>query len=318
MNQLNFFHNISATSPIRWAGSKTKLLKLLTNAFMQSNLKPNIYYEPFFGSGSLFFFLKSQQLINKSILSDFLPELEIFYKTIRNTTALKNFNSEVAKLIAGYNRKQSHESKTKYYKNKRNEFNLLLDRRRKLSQDEKVKLSSLFYFLNRTGFNGLYRKNMNGKYNVPHGRRASSNNQNIEFSKKQINNFENISQLLKNTTIKSGSYEKIVEKVTKDDFLYIDPPYVNNFVDYSEKGFNQHDHIALSNQLEIIRTQGVKFLFSNSNTEMTKEIFFNKNLYCYELDVTRTIERRKKDKNHKITEILVSSYKLDSFGRSIW
>ena len=318
MNQLNFFENISATTPIRWAGRKTKLIKGITGAFQQANLNPSIYYEPFFGSGSLFFSLKSQHLITKAVISDYLPELEIFYKTIKNSTKLKNFEIEVIELITGYNRKKSHESKTNYYKNKRNEYNLLLKKKKKISQYEKVYLSSLFYFLNRTGFNGLYRKNTNGEYNVPHGRRASSKNQNIKLSKADFKNFEKISLLLKNTTIKSGTYQNIIKKATNEDFIYLDPPYVGNFVDYSEKGFNQNDHIELSKHLETLRTRGVKFLFSNSNTDMTKEIFFNKNLFCYELEVTRTIERRMKEKDGRTTEVLVSPYKLDSLGKSIW
>ncbi len=318
MNQLNFFEYISATTPIRWAGRKTKLLNVITGAFQQANLKPSIYYEPFFGSGSLFFSLKSKQLISEAVVSDFLPELEIFYKTIKNRSSLKNFDREVVEVIVGYNKKRTHESKTKYYKDIRDEYNLLLKKKKNISQQERVYLSALFYFLNRTGFNGLYRKNTDGEYNVPHGRRASSKNQNIEFTPQDIKNLENISLLLKNTLIKSGKYQNIINKATNKDFIYMDPPYVDNFVDYTEKGFSQDNHIELSKHLETLRTKGVKFLFSNSNTDMTKEIFFNKNLFCYELEVTRTIERRKKEKDGRTTEVLVSPYKLNSLGKSIW
>jgi len=318
VNQLNFFENISATTPIRWAGRKTKLLKVITGAFQQANLKPSIYYEPFFGSGSLFFSLKSKQLISEAVVSDFLPELEIFYKTIKNSSSLKNFDREVVEIIAGYNRKRSHESKTNYYKDKRDEYNLLLKKKKNISQQEKVYLSSLFYFLNRTGFNGLYRKNADGEYNVPHGRRASSKNQNIELTQQDSKNLENVSLLLKNTTIKSGTYQNIIEKATNKDFVYLDPPYVDNFVDYSEKGFNHDNHIELSKHLESLRTKGVKFLFSNSNTENTIEIFQNKKLFGYEVEVTRTIDRSTKNNDGKTSEILISSYKLENTGKNLW
>ena len=106
--------------------------------------------------------------------------------------------------------------------------------------------------------------------------------------------------------------------LTRNDFVFFDPPYVENFVDYSEKGFDSFKSVELSKALKQLKEKSVSFLMTNSNTEKTKEIFFNKDLFCYELEVTRTIERRKNNNSGRITEILVSSYKIDGLGKSIW
>lgn len=318
MTQQNLFENVTAITPIRWAGRKTKLLKVLIGAYEQLNFKPEIYYEPFFGSGALFFALKSKHLVNKASISDFLSELEIFYKVVKNPSSLNSFLQNVQSLFCSYNKKRTYGTKSNYYNEIRSEYNLLLNKSKHLLPDEKIDLSSYFYFLNKTGFNGLYRKNSEGSYNVPHGRRASSISQNVDLSFKDVQNFENVSLLLKNTKIYSGAYQKTFQIATKKDFIYIDPPYVNNFVDYSEKGFNDSDHIELSTNLEKLRLKGVKFLFSNSNTKKTLEIFKNPNLFAYEVGVTRTFDRNTKNKDGKTSEILISSFSLNNIGKSLW
>jgi DNA adenine methylase len=186
-----------------------------------------------------------------------------------------------------------------------------------LNKEEKINLSALLLFLNKTCFNGVYRKNSKGQFNVPHGRRAGSS-QNLKFNLQDSQHLLNLSKLFNNTKITSGDFNDALVNLNRNDFVFLDPPYVENFVNYSEKGFDDLKNIELSKAIKQLKENSINFLMTNSNTEKTKEIFFNKKFFCYELEVTRTIERRKKNRSGRITEILVSSYKIDALGKSIW
>lgn len=316
MNQL--FESIHNSAPVlKWPGRKTKLLKPLKVAIKNIGYQPDLYVEPFFGSGAVFFMLKNEGLIHKSNINDYLKELEIFYKTLKNKKNLDIFFSKYTKLIRQYNSQKSTDDRKEFYNKKRNSYNSLLSSINSLNNEERVNLSSHLFFLNKTGFNGVYRKNSKGQYNVPHGRRAGSS-QKIKFDFKDKENLKNLSNSLKNTKITSGDFSSSLFGLTRNDFVFFDPPYVENFVDYSEKGFDSFKSVELSKALKQLKEKSVSFLMTNSNTEKTKEIFFNKDLFCYELEVTRTIERRKNNNSGRITEILVSSYKIDGLGKSIW
>lgn len=316
MNQL--FENSTNYSPaLKWPGRKTKLLKQIKLAFEAASCKPQLYIEPFLGSGAVFLMLKNDGLIEKALLNDYLTELEIFYKVLKNKNDLNYFEIELKKLIRMYNTKNSIEDKKDFYNNKRDDYNALLSSIKNINNEEKVSLSALLQFLNKTCFNGVYRKNNNGKFNVPHGRRVGAS-QNLKYDSNDTKHLLNLSKLLKNTNITSGDFNKSLVTVSKNDFVFLDPPYVENFVNYSEKGFDDSKNMELSKAISELKDKSINFLMTNSNTEKTKEIFFNKKLYCYELEVTRTIERRKQNKSGRITEILVSSYKIDTLGNSIW
>lgn len=316
MNKL-FESTHIATPVLKWPGRKTKLLKPLKVAFENIGYQPDLYVEPFFGSGAVFFMLKNEGLIYKSNINDYLKELEIFYKTLKNKKNLDLFFSKFTKFIRQYNSQKSIEGRKEFYNIKRNSYNALLSSVNSLNNEERVNLSAHLIFLSKTGFNGVYRKNSKGQYNVPHGRRAGTS-QKIKFDIKDKENLKSLSNSLRNTRITSGDFSRSLIGLKRNDFAFLDPPYVENFVDYSEKGFDTFKSVELSNTLKQLKEKSVNFLMTNSNTEKTKEIFFSKNLFCYELEVTRTIERRKNNNSGKITEILVSSYKIDGLGKSIW
>ncbi|MDA7572403.1 Dam family site-specific DNA-(adenine-N6)-methyltransferase [bacterium] len=316
MNQL--FESFTNSSPaLKWPGRKTKLLKPIKLAFQSAPCKPEVYIEPFVGSGAVFLMLKNNGLIKKAFLNDYLKELEIFYKTLKNRSNLNNFEIEFKKHLKSYNAKSSIEEKKNFYNKKRETYNTLLLSIENLHKEEKVELSALLLFLNKSCFNGVYRKNNNGQFNVPHGRRAGLS-QNLKFDLNDSQHLLNLSKLFNNTKITSGDFNKSLVNVNQNDFVFIDPPYVEKFVDYSEKGFDDSKNIELYQTIKQLKERSVNFLMTNSNTPKTKEIFFNNKFYCYELEVTRTIERRKNDKSGRTTEILVSSYKIDALGESIW
>jgi len=316
MNQL-FENSINCSPALKWPGRKTKLLKQIKLAFEAASYKPQFYIEPFLGSGAVFLMLKNEGLIKKALLNDYLKELEIFYKVLKNRNNLSCFEIELKKLIRIYNTKNSIEDKKAFYNNKREDYNALLSSIKNLNNEEKINLSALLQFLNKTCFNGVYRKNNKGKFNVPHGRRVGIS-QNLKYDSNDTRHLLNLSNLLQNTKITSGDFNKSLTTASKNDFVFLDPPYVENFVNYSEKGFDDTKNMELSKAISELKDESINFLMTNSNTEKTKEIFFNKKLFCYELEVTRTIERRKQNKSGRITEILVSSYKIDALGNSIW
>lgn len=316
MSQL-FESFTNSSPPLKWPGRKTKLLKPIKLAFQSAACKPEVYIEPFVGSGAVFLMLKNTGLIKKAFLNDYLKELEIFYKTLKNRSNLNNLEIGFKKHIRLYNARNSNEEKKDFYNKKRETYNTLLSSIENLNKEEKVELSALLLFLNKSCFNGVYRKNNKGQFNVPHGRRVGLS-QNLKFDLNDSQHLLNLSKLFSNTKITSGDFSKSLVNVSHNDFVFIDPPYVENFVGYSEKGFDDSKNIELSQTINQLKERNINFLMSNSNTEKTKEIFFNSRLYCYELEVTRTIERRKNDRSGRTTEILVSSYKIDALGESIW
>lgn len=301
---------------LKWPGNKTQLLKVLISATEECSNFEN-YYEPFFGSGAFYFFLKRNQKINKkAFLNDYLNELILFYKTIKNPNTIEKIIREIDEIFNKYNSLEKLEDKKKMYLILRNKYNSFLNKDN-LTQHQVIEQSALLYVLNKTCFNGVYRKSKQGKFNVPHGRRVG-NSQSINFGKQQKEYFRVTKKLLHNTKLTSTSYIDVVKAATEKDFVYLDPPYVNNFTDYTSEGFNDNDFFELDKTIKILTEKNVKFLMSNSNTNTTQEIFYDKRLYCYEVGVTRTIDRSKSYNKGATTELLISNYELKFLGKSIW
>lgn len=301
---------------LKWPGNKTQLLKVLINATEQFRNFEN-YYEPFFGSGAFYFFLKRNQKINnKAFLNDYLEELILFYKTIKNPKTIEKILTEIDVVLKKYNSLEKLQDKKEMYLNLRDKYNNFLNKDT-LTQNEVIQQSALLYVLNKTCFNGVYRKSKQGNFNVPHGRRVGGS-QSIKFGEQQKEYFRVTKKLLRNTILTSTSYDKALQSATEKDFVYLDPPYVDNFTDYTSEGFNDVDFSNLDKNIKLLIEKNIKFLMSNSNTSRTKEIFFDKSLYCYEVGVTRTIDRSKSYNTGKTTELLMSNYELKFLGKSIW
>lgn len=301
---------------LKWPGNKTQLLKVLINTTEQFSNFEN-YYEPFFGSGAFYFFLKRNQKINnKAFLNDYLKELILFYKTIKNPKTIEKIITEIDMVLKKYNSLETLHDKKEMYLNLREKYNSFLNKDT-LIQNESIQQSALLYVLNKTCFNGVYRKSKQGKFNVPHGRRVGDS-QSINFGEQQKEYFRETKKLLRNTKITSTSYDKALNSATEKDFVYLDPPYVDNFTDYTSEGFKDDDFSDLNKNIKLLIEKNVKFLMSNSNTNRTTEIFYDKKLYCYEVGVTRTIDRSKTYNTGRTTELLISNYELEFLGKSIW
>ncbi|MBR6162821.1 DNA adenine methylase [bacterium] len=264
---------------VKWVGGKRQLMfELLKN--MPENY--NRYFEPFIGGGALFFELQP----NNAYISDMNKELINLYQVVRD-----NVDELVADL-------QKHDISKEYFMKIRN-----IDRTEEYENWSDVKKASRFIYLNRTCFNGMYRVNSKGEFNVPFG----------HYKNPRIldeNNLINCSNLLQRTEIKHADFSEILKKVKKDDFVYFDPPYVplsetSSFTSYTKDGFDMDMQFKLRDVCDELDTMGVKFLLSNSDTKLVNELYENYNIK--KVFASRQINANA-DGRGKITEVLVRNY----------
>lgn len=264
---------------VKWVGGKRQLMfDLLKNMPEDCNR----YFEPFIGGGALFFELQP----DNAYISDMNEELINLYQVVRDN---------VDELIADL---QKHNISKDYFMEIRN-----IDRTDEYKNWSDVKKASRFIYLNRTCFNGMYRVNSKGEFNVPFG----------HYKNPRIideNNLLNCSELLKKTEIKCADFSDILSKVQKDDFVYFDPPYVplnetSGFTSYTKDGFDIDMQFKLRDVCDELDSMGVKFLLSNSDTKLVNELYAN-----YEIKkvfASRQINANA-DGRGKITEVLVRNY----------
>jgi len=253
---------------LKWVGGKTKLLPKIYENFPKEF---HDYYEPFLGGGSVFLnFPLNKQLF----LSDINSDLILCYTFIResNDFEFKLFLKDLKYLY------KTH-TKDHYYE------------RRDKKNMEVYQNVSKFIYLNKTCFNGLYRVNKSGKFNVSIG---SIKQIDIDL---EIENLKNFRKHLKkmNVSFENDSYEKIKPK--KNDFVYLDPPYFNTFNCYTKKNFDQN---KLKDFCDDLNEKGIYFLLSNINCDEMKNLYKD---YCFkEIEVQSGMGRKKQK------ELLVKNY----------
>lgn len=233
---------------LRWAGGKTWLLKDL-ESFLPKEIKN--YHEPFIGGGSVFIYLKSTGRIqNKAYLSDRNKDLINAYQVLKGQ--LKPLISVLSE-----------------FKNEKDFYYFIRDQR----YSDKLQQAAQFIFLNRTSFNGIYRVNLKGEYNVPYG-----------FKKyKQLFDFENfkeLSKLLKGVSLKSRDFATTLNDINKGDLVFLDPPYTvahenNGFVKYNQKIFSWEDQERLKEYIEKIKAKGAYFILTNAAHRSIRSLFHN-------------------------------------------
>ena len=315
---------------IKWAGGKTRLnpqlIKVADAALKSLKIKKFDYYEPFFGGGALFFELHKNDKIDSAHINDIIPHLISFYKTIANNELLNELLEKIEELAYEFN--VSDQEKVYGTAKKNNgmvgRFNdlwtITKDGELKLiSEDTRIESAALFYVLNKTGFNGMFRLNKKGKFNIPKG-----DTNKVNFNDEVKNNFKNVSSILLKTKIHCGSYEKILPPENEIDknksFIYLDPPYIPDsdtadFTDYSKEGVKEKDHKQIANIFHQLAKSGHKVVLSNNSNNDSKKMYAkNKNVFAYEVDVSRAIAKTKKGKRPPSKELLVSSFKLEELG----
>lgn len=227
---------------LRWAGGKTWLLKNIS-FFLPDSF--NNYHEPFLGGGSVFFYLKPP---NNSYLSDSNSELVNAYLQIRDSV------EEVISILETFSN-----TKTDYYAIRSSSFNNI------------IKKAAQFIYLNRTSFNGIYRVNLKGKYNVPYGYNNYQSLYDFEL-------LRNGSKALNCTEITCSDFENSLTNVKNNDLVFLDPPYTishikNGFIKYNEKLFSWQDQERLALYIEEIKKIGAFYLMTNAKHESVEDLY---------------------------------------------
>ena len=278
---------------IKWVGGKTRLIKRLDKELPKLVKKGEFnYVEPFLGGGAVFFYIISNYKVKKAHLNDLNSHLINLYLDIKNDH--KSLCDSISLIENEY---RSSNNKKGYYLEKRYRFN---------SIEDSIEKSSIFIFLNKTGFNGMYRENSKGEFNIPFG-----NMKNPTILNKEL--ITNVCELLNNNDIifTSKSFEKIRLKET-NTFYYLDPPYrpiskTSSFTDYTKSDFDDKIQKQLKKYCDIINDDKNLFMQSNSYSE---DGFFQKlynNRKIDNLDVMRTIGADG-NKRIKVKEILIKNY----------
>jgi DNA adenine methylase len=297
--------NLSVKPFVKWAGGKGQLLNEIRSKYpLNLGSKVYKYCEPFVGGGAVLFDVLSNFRLKEVLINDINAELINTYLQIQDNVTELIYQLEIMQNI--FWPLDKIKRKTVYLEN-RERFNYL-----KLNDDKKVNLekAALFIFLNKTCFNGLFRVNKKGFFNVPMG----------AYSKPLIcdrENLLNISKLLKGVQIICGDYRKCESFVDDKTFVYIDPPYrpltqTANFTAYHEKIFDDNEQVALGNFVDKIHQKGAKVLVSNSDPKNIDEQdhFFDElyNKYKIERVTAKRMINCNGENRGEISELLISNF----------
>ena len=284
---------------IKWVGGKTQLIEQL-EALLPADFeewKEVTYIEPFVGGGAmLFYMLRTHANIQTAVINDINSDLTTCYKVVRNhPSELVEFLQQIQ---AEYYALTSEDERKAFYMQRRDEFNT--------KSLDPLRNTTLFFFLNRTCFNGLYRVNKAGLFNVPFGR----------YDHPQICDAKTIyadSALLQKVEIFTGDYQQVFPFAQGKTLFYFDPPYrpLNNtssFNDYAKEPFNNLAQVRLKEFCDTVVASGYHFMLSNSDCQ---DGFFDDLYSPYIIErvfASRSINANP-SKRGKLTEILVHNYK---------
>lgn len=287
---------------LKWAGGKNQLLKEIEKFYPFGDSNFTKYAEPLVGGGAVLFDILSKYDLEEVYISDINAELINAYRVIRD---------DVENLICLLKEMQKafipldDEQRKNYYYQKRERFN-----RMKQENTSDTEQAALMIFLNRTCFNGLYRVNKKGQFNVPMG---AYKNPLICDEK----NLKAISEKLEQVTIVCGDYTKAAEFIDEHTFVYFDPPYrplnsTSGFTAYTEDSFCDEDQIKLAKFVDDMDKKGAKIVVSNSDPKNTDENddFFDKIYSSHTIsrvNASRMINSNSKNRG-KIKELLISNF----------
>ena len=283
---------------VKWVGGKTQLIDQL-EALLPADFDKweNVtYIEPFVGGGAmLFYMLQTHSNIKSAVINDINPDLTTCYKVVKESPS--ELVQSLKEIQKEYYALKSEEVRKQFYLQMRDEFNT------KALDD--IRNTTLFFFLNRTCFNGLYRVNKSGFFNVPFGKYETP-------TICDANTIYADSELLQNVEILTGDYQQTLQYAKGNTLFYFDPPYrplnsTSSFNDYSKEAFNDIAQKRLKEFCDQVEQAGYKFMLSNSDC---KDMFFDDLYLRYTIArvwASRSVNANPK-KRGKLQEILVRNY----------
>lgn len=289
---------------LKWAGGKGQLIKEIEKYYPFENVKINKYAEPFVGGGAVLFDILSKFDLDEIYISDINAELINTYIIVRD------YIDKLIHLLISYQEDYvplDTDNRKKYYIAKRGRFN---DIKVNGNEADNIEKAALMIFLNKTCFNGLYRVNRKGLFNVPMG---AYKNPLICDEKK----LRAVSEKLQNVKIVCEDYKKSDDFIDENTFVYFDPPYrplteTSNFTAYTENLFDDEKQIELANFVERISNKGAMVVVSNSDPKNTnkEDEFFDKIYAIHKIkrvEATRMINCNS-DARGRIKELLISNF----------
>lgn len=268
---------------LKWAGGKTQLLPIL-----KDNLPSfyKAYYEPFIGGASLLFSVQP----SVAVINDINSQLIHLYKTIRD---------DASSLISIIQQYDSVLCTKEYYLKLRDAYNSKIE-----NNILDVECSALMVWLNKHCFNGLYRVNSKGLFNVPYNNRVKGESVS-ESNLRAIHTYLNQSDI----QILNMDFEQVCDQVQTNDFIYFDSPYfpetsTANFTDYTKDGFSMKDHLRLCDLFKRLNSIGAKVMLSNNDVPIVHELYSEFKIQT--LNVKRMINRD--SSKRKGQEVLITNY----------
>ena len=283
-------HHPAARPPVKWAGGKTQLLPHLL-ARLPARIET--YFEPFLGGGALFFALASEhpRRFRHACLSDANEELVMTYVAIRDDL------DAILACLEGHSKRHSEKH---YY----------AVREAGVLQGHPPATAARFIYLNKAGFNGLYRVNRKGEFNVPWGKHASYavDVENLTACSRAL---QDVDLFVHDVTAANAVVRKLARKPGAGDFLYADPPYVPvsktaDFTSYTKDGFSWQDQKKLVDIARHLATKGVRVLLSNADTTRVRRLYRGGDFTIERVEARRNINS-KGDARGKVGEVLIST-----------
>jgi DNA adenine methylase len=271
---------------LKWAGGKGQLLDQYEPYFPQTPMRG--YYEPFVGSGAVFFHLRERESFETYHLSDLNTELLTCYRVVRD---------QVFDVIARLREHQAHHSHDYYYAIRSR------DRDPAWAEVSPIERAARLIYLNKTCYNGLWRVNQQGFFNVPMGRYVNPDVANVD-------RLRAASHALQGVELMVSGFEVVTEQARSGDFVYFDPPYhplskTASFTSYARENFGEGEQRQLARVFAELDRRGCRVMLSNSDTPFVRELYRD---YRLETVTARRAINSAKGKRGAITEVVVVNY----------
>lgn len=277
---------------VKWAGGKRQIMNELLKHFPNEFRN---YFEPFAGGLSVCLELYNNGALKDKVvfISDIMSPLICTYRVVRDSpiellAEIQNDKYTITLPNFTVNKQRFNEIKRQLEGNDTQNENL-----------NEIELAALFLYLNKTCFNGMYRENLKGEYNVPYGKQKNPTIVNTDT-------INNLSKFLTDVILCCGTYNVIQDVVQPNDFVYLDPPYYNTFTGYTKETFGEGEQIELRNFVNTLTSIGCKVAISNSDHPFIRELYAGYTFFP--IPVKRVINSKGDERKNVKQELLITNY----------